>query len=141
MSFFYVVFLVKNMKLSIFHEYGEFSISLLNKIVLFFVFKSKLKTEFGISFREWNITFYVFNENFIIWKYICSKKSHIKLKKFLHQQNNFFFKFYMCMWKICRNRLVLFRDMANIWLLKISVFEIILIFNFILFYVSIPNLV
>ena len=47
-------------------------------------------------------------------KLICLKKSHIKSKK-LHQRNNFLFKFYTWIRKNCRNRLVLDRDIANLF--------------------------
>ena len=47
-------------------------------------------------------------------KIICSKKSHAKLKKF-HQQNNFIYKFYIWIWKFCRNWLILVWDIANLW--------------------------
>ena len=66
------------MKLSIFYEICGISESVINKIILCFVFKCKLKTEF--PFREWNITLYVLNENFIKKKLMCSKKIPYKIK-------------------------------------------------------------
>ena len=47
------------------------------------------------------------------WKKIFAKKKPYKTKK-IHQQNNFLFKFYIWIWKFCRNQLDLDTDVANL---------------------------
>ena len=94
-----------------FMKYRKFEKSVFNKIFLFLIFKYKLKTEF--PFGEWNITLYVFHENFNIYiKTLFLKKSCIKSKN-LYQQIIFIFKFYNWIWKFCRNRVVIGWDIAN----------------------------
>ena len=69
-----------------------------------FAFKSRFKL--GFWFFLWIIEYYVyvFYKNFKIWKSSFNgKKSHIKLKKCL-QQNNVRFQYYNEIRKFCRNR-------------------------------------
>ena len=77
-----------------------------NRSIFFYIF-CFLKRGFGIYFGEWNIL-----GKCVWWKFrdtknlICSKKSCIKSIK----------KFFIEIWKFCRNRLAFSWDIANLWI-------------------------
>ena len=70
------------------------------------------KLNLDFSFRKRIFTLYVFDENFKIWKNVFARKNPLIIIK---KKIIFFFKFYIWIWKICRNRLVLVWDIANLW--------------------------